>query len=284
VRKLFVLLSSALIVLGMTGTAAAAVMNWEGTNTLLFGDFPRSHKINGGGVATINSSMGLGHINTLRLKASRGNVTGNFVQLVTDPETVGNSVAAIRYENIIATTGTLAPISGALQNTSLALTSGRMGLAGTVRLCLVTTDCADELVILLQTVNGEVGVGIGGLVTVDDGTIKISIQGAPWTIKTTTLADQITTTGELNRIFIDVKLTGFAHGPVSSTSTTGSINGVVQLVTPSQVATNLPLGSNKLIAAGQTLMIRFIPEPGLLLLLGSGVAGLALLGRSRLRK
>jgi hypothetical protein len=159
-----------------------------------------------------------------------------------------------------------------------------MGLAGTVRLCLVTTDCADELVILLQTVNGEAGVGIGGLVTVDDGTIKISIQGAPWTIKTTTLTDQITTTGELNRIFVDVKLTGFAHGPVSSTSTTGTINGVVQLVTPSQVATNLPLGSNKLIASGQTLMIRFIPEPGLLLLLGSGVAGLALLGRSRLRK
>jgi hypothetical protein len=31
-------------------------------------------------------------------------------------------------------------------------------------------------------------------------------------------------------------------------------------------------------------MIHFIPEPGLLLLLGSGVAGLAFLGRRKLRK
>ena len=37
------------------------------------------------------------------------------------------------------------------------------------------------------------------------------------------------------------------------------------------------------ISAGTTLIVRFIPEPGLLLLRGSGVAGLALLGRSRLR-
>ena len=283
-RKLFVLLSSALIVFGMTGTAAASVLNWEGTNTLLLGDFPSSHTINGGGVATINSSGGLGHVNTLRLKASRGNVAGNFIQLVTDPDTVGNNIAAIEYISIIATTGTFAPISGALQNTALVLTSNKMGIAGTVRLCLFTTDCVDPLDIPLQTVNGNVGVGIGGQITVDDGSIKISIQAAPWTIKTVTLSDQITTTGQANRLIVDVTLRGFAHGPLSSTSTTGTINGVIQLVTPSQVSTNLPLGSNKRVASGQTLFIRFIPEPGLLLLLGSGVAGLALLGRSRLRK
>jgi hypothetical protein len=127
-------------------------------------------------------------------------------------------------------------------------------------------------------------VGLGGLITVDNGTIKISIQAAPWTIKTVTVTDHITTDNELNRVFQTVNLTGFAHGPASSTSTTGTVNGVVQLVTPSQVTTNLPLGSNKQVASGQTMFIRFIPEPGLLLLLGSGVAGLALLGRSRLRK
>jgi hypothetical protein len=116
VRKLFVLLSSALIVFGMTGTAAAAPLNWEGTNTLLLGDFPRSRNVQGGGVATINSSAGTGHIETLRLKASRGNVRGDFTQLVTDPETVGNNIASIQYENILATTGTFAPISGALES------------------------------------------------------------------------------------------------------------------------------------------------------------------------
>ena len=60
--------------------------------------------------------------------------------------------------------------------------------------------------------------------------------------------------------------------------------GVIQLVAPTQVQTNLTTGTNDKIASGQRLIIRFIPEPGLLLLIGSGVAGLALLGRSRMRK
>ena len=281
------LLGSLFVVLaafGMAASASAAPLNWEGTSTPLLGDFPRTTKITGGGVATLNSSGGLGHLISLRLKASRGNVNGNFIQLVTDPETVGNNIAALRWESLAGTTGTIAPISGAVQNTSMVLTSNRLGVTGTVRLCLFTTDCADPLETPLQTVNGNVGVGLGGQITVDDGSIKISLQAAPWTIKTVTLSDQITTTGQANRLIVDVTLRGFAHGPLSSTSTTGTINGVIQLVTPSQVSTNLPLGSNKRVASGQTLFIRFIPEPGLLLLLGSGVAGLALLGRSRLRK
>jgi hypothetical protein len=280
-----VLLASILLLLGSVGSASAELLNWEGTSTPLLGDFPRTAKIVGGGVATLNSSGGLGHLSSLRLKASRGNLNGGFTQLVTDPETVGNNIAALRWQNLAGTTGTVAPISGALQNTSLALTTNRMGVTGTVRLCLFTTDCADSLDTPLQTVNGNVGIGIGGLITVDSGGIKISLQAAPWTIKTATITDHITTTDtELNRLFVAVNLTGFAHGPLSSTSTTGTINGVVQLVSPSQVTTNLPLGSNKLIAGGQTILIRFIPEPGLLLLLGSGVAGLALLGKRHLRR
>ena len=51
----------------------------------------------------------------------------------------------------------------------------------------------------------------------------------------------------------------------------------------SQVVTNLPLGSSDKMGAGLIMMIHFIPEPGLLLLLGSGVAGLALLGHRRMR-
>jgi hypothetical protein len=283
--KLLDLLLVVLTTFGITAIASAAPLNWEGTSTPLLGDFPRSNRITGGGVATLNGSGGIGHVNTLRLKASRGNLSGGFTQLVTDPETVGNNVAELRWEDLALTTGTFAPISGALQNTSLALTSNRLGLTGTVRLCLFTTDCVDQLAAPLQTENGNVGVGLGGIITVDDGTIKISLQAAPWTIKTVTLTDHVTTTdAELNRIFQTVNLTGFAHGPASSTSTTGTVNGVVQLVSPSQVTTNLPLGSNKVIAGGQTLLIRFIPEPGLLLLLGSGVAALALLGKNHLRR
>ena len=60
--------------------------------------------------------------------------------------------------------------------------------------------------------------------------------------------------------------------------------GVIQLIAPSQVKTNLTTGTNDKMAGGQSLLIRFIPEPGLLLLFGAGVAGLALVGRSRMRK
>jgi hypothetical protein len=55
-------------------------------------------------------------------------------------------------------------------------------------------------------------------------------------------------------------------------------------VSASQIVSTLPTGSNDKIASGQRLLIRFIPEPGMLLLIGSGAAGLALLGRKRMRK
>ena len=46
----------------------------------------------------------------------------------------------------------------------------------------------------------------------------------------------------------------------------------------------LPLGSSDKMGAFMITIIHFIPEPGLLLLLGSGVAGLAFLGRRKLMK
>ena len=75
-RKLFLLLTGALLVVGMAGTASANPLNWTGTAILLVGDFPRADEVRGGGVATINKSNGLGHINELRLAASRGNLQG----------------------------------------------------------------------------------------------------------------------------------------------------------------------------------------------------------------
>jgi hypothetical protein len=285
-RKLFVVFGAALLALGVSGSASANPLNWAGTSTLLLGDFPPVG-IPGGGVATVNGSGGLGHLDSLRLAASRGQINGTFAQFVTDPDTAGNSILKIEYDGITGGTGTFAPISGVVGSTFAFLTQNVMPVKGTVRLCLLTTDCNDFLEIILtqQTANGTIGVGVGGLLTVGGDTpIKISIQGAPWTIKTATVVDHITTTNKVNQLFITKKLKGFAHGPASGTTTTAQPSGVVQLVSPAQVQTNLPLGSNKKVSSGQILRIHFIPEPGLLLLLGSGVAGLAILGRRRLRK
>ena len=87
-----------------------------------------------------------------------------------------------------------------------------------------------------------------------------------------------------NSGFKNVTITGFVHGPASNTSSTALASGVVQLISPIQVLTIGVPGQNEKLALFGTIRIHFVPEPGLVLLLGSGVVGLALLGRSRMKK
>ena len=285
-RKIRIVLLAGLL-LGWTASAGAAPLNWSGTSTTQLGDFAPT-EVFGGGVATVNGPGGLGHVQTLRLAGSRGGVsTDRLTRLVTDPDTVGNSIAAIVFSNVGGGSGTFAPISGAAESMG-ALTRNTLPVPGVVRICLVTTACDDflDLVLTQQTENGAtIGVGVGGLLTIGGDTpIKISLQAAPWTIKTGVAIDQVLTTAKVNTEFITKTLMGFAHDPSSGTTSTAQPSGVVQLVTPNQIVTNLPFGTSERIGGGITLRINFIPEPGLLMLLGSGVLGLALLGRSRTRR
>jgi hypothetical protein len=75
---------------------------------------------------------------------------------------------------------------------------------------------------------------------------------------------------------------GFAHGPASLTATALSPGGLLQLVTPARVNTSLnpPLHRFPIFGA---VRVRMVPEPGLDLLLGAGIAGLALIGHKRMR-
>lgn len=169
-----------------------------------------------------------------------------------------------------------------------------MPVSGIVKICLLSTACTDYLRLVLTqptTVNGvpgigTKGVGIGGLITGGGyGTMRISLQAAPWTIKAATVIDQITTPPSgTNREFVTQIAKGWAHAPASTTSSTAQPSGMLQLVTPNQVMTNLPYGSNVKLGSFVIATIRFIPEPGVLLLLGSAVGGLALLGRSKMQE
>ena len=287
-RRLLVLLAAAALLVGVAGTAGAARLNWEGTGTILLGDFGTG-TFPGAGVATVNGSGGFGHLNQIRLAASRGQIGGTFTTPVTDPETVGNGIGAIQFVDVEGGTGTLGNISGGAASAGV-LNPNQLPTRGLVKICLLSTACDQGSLNLILTQNttlapGVKGVGIGGIVTIGgEGAIRMSIIAAPWTIKTATVVDEITTAASRNRIFVNVTLKGFAHGPLSGTTSTANPSGVVQVVTPSQVRTNLPQGSNLKVSSAVTNIIHFIPEPGLLLLLGSGVTGLALLGRRRMRK
>jgi len=72
------------------------------------------------------------------------------------------------------------------------------------------------------------------------------------------------------------------HGPASNgASSAANGSGAVQLVTPIFVSTNI--GASAIVPGFGILNLHFVPEPGTLMLLGSGIAGLVAFGRSRVR-
>jgi hypothetical protein len=292
-RKWLVLVAAISLALGAAGMAGAAPLNWEGTGTVIIADIPPV-PITGGGVATVNNSAGgvPNHLNTLRLKASRGGITGTDTAYITDPETAGNGIAAVRVIEA-GGTGTLGPISGAMASTLPGLTMNLLPVYGMAQICFLDSNCAATILTvpftLPTTVNGVPGtglqaaVGMGGLITAGGVRfIRLSLQAAPWTVKTTTLVDHLTLPGG-TQTFVNQTVKGFAHGPGTGTTSTAAVSGVVQLISPGQIWSNIPMGSNDKLAGMAVMVIHFIPEPGLLLLLGSGVLGLCLLGRRRMR-
>lgn len=303
------------VALGLgAGAASAAPLNWSGTLSSFLGTDLPVVSATGGGVATVNGASNTipAHLGTFKLAASRGQVTGTVTGLVTDPNLVAaNHIAAVIVQ-FRPGTGTIGPISGAI-GAGPPMTKKAMPIGGVAKLCLLTTTCNSFLPLLLTqpTTNGAryqvntatanqltpnhlqgkklkvpgtgvKGVGIGGLITVGGfSAIRVSVEAAPWTVKTASAIDQ-TAPGTMG--FETVTARGFAHGPASATTSTAQPSGVVQIVTPSQIRTNLSAGTSKKIGGLTTLIIHFVPEPGMLLLLGSGVMGLALLGRNRMRK
>jgi hypothetical protein len=288
--KRFVWIATAFLALGTAGVANAAVLNWAGTATILWAEYGPV-QLTGGGVATINGSSGVipAHLNTLRLAKSRGQFEGTATRIITDPDSMSSSVQMLIYEGVEGLTGTWSGISGGAASTGTG--GGILPVGGLVKICLLSTACTQYLPLVLNqptTVNGVTGtgskgVGVGGWITAGGyNGVLVSLRAAPWTIKTATVLDQITV--GTTRTLTTWVAKGWAHAPVSTTTSTAQPGGDVQLVTPNQIVTNIPIGSRDKMGSFVILAIHFIPEPGLLLLLGSGVAGLAILGCRRLRK
>ncbi len=136
--------------------------------------------------------------------------------------------------------------------------AGAMPILGTSKVCLFGP-CGAAVANLNVPLN-NVGVGGTALVT---GAVNLTVVGAPWT--TGTAAIGVTT----------------MMGGKSPASNTGAPSGTVTLVTPIFISSNI--GASAVVPAFAILSLHFVPEPGTLLLLGSGIAGLVAFGRSRAR-
>ncbi len=266
---------------GVAGTASAATLIWTGSSFLALGETAPT-LFTGTGVATVGSGGGGAlHLGTFRLACDNPGVPGGcpISGTQTTPLTDPNNATLITLVGTARLgTGTFTGISGAPAAINGDTT---LPVPGVSKLCLLLANCANTLPIPL-TVNGSMGAGIGGVVTVNtfaDVGVKISVFGAPWTVGAAAVASVRTPNDALGTR----STTGFIHGPASASSTAAQVGGVIQSVFATAVRTSLNPSGDAIFARGFG-RFEFIPEPGLLLLLTSGVAGLVALGRSRTRK
>jgi hypothetical protein len=281
------------LTLFVAGSASAKIMDTFTRISLQFTNLARAQATDTGiGVSTLNSSGTGAHLNTISL--GNGTLPGlslNTILPVTDPIVSNGGIVSVRLTKVRGgnvagpqnNIGVLNPISGAVQSTTTPAGGlGTVPSTGMVRICLLAVGCATNLPLDVgKTINGVAqGGGVGGILTIGQlGTIRISILGAPYTVKTVTAFNR-TNNGAI-QTFTEK---GFAHGPLSNTSSTGQTSGVLQVVTTNHTSTVGVPGNADISGQFSRILVHFIPEPGLLLLLGSGAAGMALLGRKRIRK
>ena len=302
-RNVFLL---AVLTLLVAGQASARVVDTWTRTSLQFTNLGRAEASDTGiGVSTLTTSGALMHLNTIAVGFGHaddphtganpnGAVPGlslNTILPVTDPIVSAANIVSVRLTNVHqgnvpgpnGSPGVAAPISGAIaSSTTPAGGLGTIPASGMVRVCLYAVGCGANLPLDVgATVNGVAqGGGVGGILTIGQlGAIRISLLGAPYTVKTVTAFNR-TNNGAIDT-FTEK---GFAHGPLSNTTSTGANSGVLQLVTTNHTSTIGVPGNADISGQFSRLLVHFIPEPGLLLLLGSGAVGMALLGRARIRK
>lgn len=267
-RKAFRLLAGATLLLGVASSVHAAPGTVTGTLTLQLGTLP-GIPLSGGGTINVNGSGGGTHFTTVSLPS--GLFAGTVLVPITDTAlsmTIMSLAASISNRS-----GTF------FSGTGSSNLNGTLGLNGTAFVCLYAP-CGSGLTLTVPfTVNaGATGVGIGGTITAP-GLVDITLRGlGPWTQGTATVMN--IDTAAPTQTFTAM---GFAHGPRSGTSSTNAPGGVVQLVTPLDIRTSLTTAFPQ-IPSFAFITIHVVPEPGTLLLLGSGPACLVALGRRRTRK
>jgi hypothetical protein len=243
---------------------------WLGTLTLEFLDpgIPDA-TITGVGVADVNPGGGGAALVTLGIA---GGISGTVTVPVADPYSAGSLFSVMIAASLGF--GTLGPFQPGAPLGEPQLTRNTLPMPGTARLCVLAPGCGFGPLLPLTANSGQTGVGVGGLLTAGGvGSVRFSVQAAPWTVGTATLTLATTQGGS-----VSVARAGFAHGPWSfATGSTALPGGALQLVTPIAIESQ----SGESLPAFGVLTLRFVPEPGSLLLLAPGLLGLFALARMR---
>jgi hypothetical protein len=253
-----------LLALSAAEVSSAASMQWEGTISVSLSSSPDLSVEASGEAVVIDNGNGF----TLQTLRPVGDSFGTDTFLLTDPEVP--TIAAIRLEAGVGF-GTLAPFDPLAPLSQPQLTKNILPLYGTLKLCVLSSACSAYIPIPLASPSFGAAVGVGGLITLGPGGMRISVEAAPWTLRDATITVE-TPSGSS----FQLATSGSAHGPHSFTGSTALTGGQLSLVTPMLITSNeLDVAP----AAFARLTLRFVPEPGLLLLLASGVAGLWVLSR-----
>ena len=244
-RKLLGVLAAGFLAMSVAGQAQAAALGFTGAFGLQLATLAPV-LIPGAGTAIVNGSSAPGHLTGLAVPASPFAISG-FVLPVTDPAVFPIAGVQVTAHNA----------SGAFGGVGGGGFGGTMSINGVSKVCLYGA-CGSSTNISNLSVPLSV-VGLGGVTTVK-GAVNLTVIGAPWTTGTAAIG------------------TITAMGGVSPLSNTGAASGVITLVTPVFISTNI--GASAVVPAFGIFTLHFVPEPGTLVLLGSGIAGLVAFGRS----
>ncbi len=217
----------------------------------------------------VNSAAFTGLPSLTGLKISLHSGSGSFADGFSVPNSVGNGVIGTfgGYEGV---TGTAVLVAGGF---SVAIDLSVLGNGGTV-----TADILNNTVVVTGEPYGTGQVTITG---VSSNLVYVpgrGVTGVAFTLNLTTVelvsATEVTSLGAV-LTQTTAKVTG------ANNLNSASSDGSVTLVSPMRLKTGNLAGN---VTGAVTKHFEFVPEPGTMLLLVAGAAGLAVIGRNRMRK